>query len=347
MNRWPEVEPLVDQLLELSGEEGEGFLAGCCAGDAELREQVERFMAGIRAAEKDFLAEPAAVYGSIIMSARHSLEPGTVLGGYLIRKKVGRGGMATVYLARDTRHERDVALKVLHHEIAIALGPDRFRREIKVTAGLRHSNILPLFDSGSEQDTLFYVMPYVVGETLRDRLTREIQLPVGDAVRLVQDIAEALEHAHRHGVIHRDIKPENILLQEGHALIADFGVALVTGLGDAERLTVPGGLVGTPAYMSPEQAAGDRDLGPPADIYALGCVLYEMLGGEPPFTGGTPQQVLARHAIDPVPALHIVCPAVPAHVERAIMRALAKRPADRFGSAKEFTDGLMSAFTID
>ena len=339
MNRWPEVEQLVDQLLELSDGARKAFLAARCGDDVELHEQVERFMVGIREAEKDFLPDLAPVPASAFMPAQ--VEPGTTLGGYRITREIGRGGMATVYLARDARHDRDVALKVLHSQIPVVVGPERFLREIKVTANLRHSNILPLFDSGSERDALFYVMPYVEGESLRDRLTREVHLPVDEAIRLAQEIAEALEHAHRHGVIHRDIKPENILLQEGHALVADFGIALARGATDGTPLTAPGAGLGTPHYMSPEQALSASGIGPSSDIYALGCVLYEMLAGEPPFRGRTAQQILARHAVDPVPPLRTVRPDVPADVERAITRALAKLPADRFATAKDFARALV------
>ena len=338
MNRWPEIEQLVDQLLEISVEERTAFLADRCGDDVELREQVERFMAGIREGEKDFLPDLGPVPASALTPS--PVAPGSTLGGYRITREIGRGGMATVYLARDARHDRDVALKVLHPQIAMVVGPERFLREIKVTANLRHSNILPLFDSGSEGDALFYVMPYVEGESLRERLTRETRLPVNDAIRLAQEIAEALEHAHRHGVIHRDIKPENILLQEEHALVADFGIALAP---DGTRLTAPGAGIGTPHYMSPEQATNKRGVGPSSDIYSLGCVLYEMLAGEPPFSGRTAQQVLARHALDPVPPLRTVRPEVSVEVEGAIMRALAKLPGDRFATTRDFGRALLHA----
>jgi eukaryotic-like serine/threonine-protein kinase len=334
MNRWPEIEQLVDQLLELPEGEREAFLASQCTDDADLRKLVERLMGGIRSAEKDFLSSPASLPEAAVMPWK--VEPGHTLGAYRLIREIGRGGMAKVYLARDTRHDRDVALKVLHPDIAIVVGPERFLREIKVTASLRHSNILPLFDSGAEGDVLFYVMPYVEGESLSDRLTREKRLPVEEAIRLAQEIADALGHAHRHGIIHRDIKPANILLQEGHAVVADFGIALTTGQAEITRLTAPGAGIGTPQYMSPEQAASENPLGPSTDIYSLGCVLYEMLGGEPPFTGRTAQQILARHAVDPVPALRTVRPEVSVETEQAILRALAKRPADRFATISDF-----------
>ena len=215
-------------------------------------------------------------------------------GRYTIQRELGEGGMATVYLADDLKHERKVALKVLKPELAALVGAERFLAEIKTTANLQHPHILPLFDSGEADTFLFYVMPYVEGESLRDRLDREHQLPVDDAVRIASDVAEALEYAHGHGVIHRDIKPANILIQAGRPVIADFGIALALSAGGGNRLTETGLSLGTPHYMSPEQATGDQHVGPSTDIYALGCVLYEMLAGEPPHTGSTPQAVLGK-----------------------------------------------------
>ena len=206
-------------------------------------------------------------------------------GRYRIERELGAGGMATVYLARDLKHDRNVALKVLRPELAAVIGAERFLTEIKTTANLQHPHILPLFDSGTADGQLFYVMPYVEGETLRGRLERETQLPVGDAVRLATEIANALEYAHKHGVVHRDIKPENILLQDGSALVADFGIALAVQQAGGERMTATGMSLGTPQYMSPEQAMGQKGVDARSDIYALGAITYEMLIGEPPFTG--------------------------------------------------------------
>ena len=255
---------------------------------------------------------------------------------YTLERELGRGGMATVYLAHDLRHDRPVALKVLHPGLAQALGTERFLREIKLAARLQHPHILSVFDSGETAGQFWFTMPYVEGETLRARLTRERQLPIEDALRIAREAAEALEYAHRHGVIHRDIKPENILLTDEHALVADFGIARAMGSGADEGLTETGFSVGTPAYMSPEQAAGERSLDARTDIYSLGVVLYEMLAGEPPYTGPTAQAIMARRFSEPVPSVHRFRPAVPDSVDRSLRRALAPVPADRFTRAAEF-----------
>jgi eukaryotic-like serine/threonine-protein kinase len=259
---------------------------------------------------------------------------------YAIERELGRGGMATVYLARDLKHERRVALKILHPELASTIGPSRFLQEIRVTSRLQHPHILPVFDSGENAGQLWYTMPFVEGESLRQRLTREKQLPVEEALHIATDVAEALACAHQHGVVHRDIKPENILLEGGQAIVADFGIARAIDAAGGERLTETGLALGTPTYMSPEQGAGAREVDGRSDIYSLACVLYEMLAGEPPFTGPTAQVVLARHSIDPVPSLRTARRTVPAGMEQAIVRALAKVPADRYASAAEFTAAL-------
>jgi len=257
---------------------------------------------------------------------------------YRIERELGAGGMATVYLADDLRHGRRVAIKVLHPELSAVLGPDRFLAEIKTTASLQHPHILPLFDSGSADGLLFYVMPYVEGETLRDRLTREKQLPVGDAIRITSEVAAALDYAHRHGVIHRDIKPENIMLtSDGSTLVADFGIA--RALGGDDGLTQTGFAVGTPAYMSPEQASGDKGIGARTDIYSLGAVLYEMLAGEPPYLGASSRAILAKQLTGPQPRVTTLRQVPPA-VDAALSRALARSPADRFESAAAFSDAL-------
>jgi serine/threonine-protein kinase len=262
-----------------------------------------------------------------------------LVGRYTIERELGRGGMATVYLALDLKHHRPVALKVLHPQLAAVLGADRFLREIETAANLNHPHILPLFDSGRTEEFLFYAMPLVDGESLRDRLERERQLPLDDALQIAREVADALGYAHSCGIIHRDIKPANILLAHGHALVADFGIARAVGAAGGERLTETGLAIGTPAYMSPEQASGERETDGRADIYALGCVLYEMLAGQPPFTGPTARSILARHAIDPVPSLHTVRP-LPPEVEGAVVKALAKVPADRFATAHQFVEAL-------
>jgi len=246
-------------------------------------------------------------------------------GRYTIDREIGRGGMATVYLARDARHQRPVALKVLDPELGAVLGVDRFLAEIQVTANLQHPNLLPLFDSGEADGLLFYVMPFVEGEPLRARLDRERQLPVEDAVRIAVAVANALEYAHGQGVIHRDLKPENILLQAGQPVIADFGIALAVARAGGSRITQTGLSLGTPQYMSPEQATGDRQIDARSDIYSLGAVTYEMLTGEAPHTGNTAQAVIARVLTEFVRSLRVVRPSVPEYVEAAIMRAL-ERP---------------------
>jgi eukaryotic-like serine/threonine-protein kinase len=259
---------------------------------------------------------------------------------YTVVREIGRGGMATVYLAQDLKHPRQVALKVLRPEVAGALGADRFLKEIALAARLQHPHILGLLDSGTAGDVLYYVMPYIDGESLRHRLARESQLPVDQAIVLAQEVAEALQYAHEHGVIHRDIKPENILLSAGQALVADFGIAKAFDAAGGEKLTETGLSLGTPHYMSPEQASATRTLDGRSDIYALGCVLYEMLAGAPPFTGPSAQSILARHSVDPVPNLRTVRSTVTRELERVIRRALAKVPADRFASAEEFAAAL-------
>jgi serine/threonine-protein kinase len=259
---------------------------------------------------------------------------------YRLERELGRGGMATVYLAHDLRHDRPVALKLLRPELAASLGPERFLQEIRIAARLRHPHILPLHDSGETAGRLWYTMPYVEGESLRQRLAREGQLPIEQAVRIATQVLSALGHAHAHGVIHRDIKPENVLLEDGEAVVADFGVARAITAAGHERLTETGLALGTPAYMSPEQAAGSGELDGRSDVYALGCVLYEMLAGQPPFLGHTAQQLLARHAIDPVPPLRTVRATVPEAVEHGVMRSLAKVPADRFPTAAAFAEAL-------
>ena len=261
-------------------------------------------------------------------------------GRYQIEREIGAGGMATVYLARDIRHMRRVALKVLRPDLAAAIGAERFLLEIETTASLQHPHILALHDSGEVDGTVFYVMPYVEGETLRQLIEREKQLPVDVAVRIAIEVANALDYAHRHGVIHRDVKPENILLHDGHAVVADFGIALAASGVGRERLTATGVSLGTPMYMSPEQAMGERAIDARADVYALGCVLYEMLTGEPPFTGPTAQAIVAKVMADEPRAPRQLRKTVPPHVEAALMSALQKLPADRLASAADFAAAL-------
>ncbi|MEK6689543.1 MAG: protein kinase, partial [Gemmatimonadota bacterium] len=261
---------------------------------------------------------------------------------YRIERELGQGGMATVYLAEDIKHDRKVALKVLRPELAAVIGADRFLAEIKTTAALQHPHILPLFDSGAADGFLFYVMPFIEGETLRDRLNREKQLPIADAVRLTTEIAAALDYAHRRNVIHRDIKPENILLHDGSALVADFGIALAASKAGGTRMTETGMSLGTPHYMSPEQAMGEREITARSDVYALGCVLYEMLVGEPPFTGPTAQAIVAKVMTEKPAAPGQFRDTVPEYVDKVVLMALAKLPADRFASAAELSSALAS-----
>lgn len=265
-----------------------------------------------------------------------------IAGRYSLDHEVGRGGMATVYLADDLRHRRRVAVKVLHPDLARAVGPERFLREIEIAAGLSHPHILPLHDSGDADGTLYYVMPFVAGESLQDRLNREGQLPIDDALRIAREVADALHYAHGRGVVHRDVKPANIMLESNHALVTDFGVALIAQPLPEDRLTATGVSPGTPAYMSPEQATGGQVDGR-ADIYALGCVLYEMLCGEPPFTGSNPRVVLTRKLFEPVPSVRRMRETVSPALEHAIVKALARSPADRFRTAAEFAQALEAA----
>ncbi|HEY3934381.1 MAG TPA: protein kinase [Gemmatimonadales bacterium] len=259
---------------------------------------------------------------------------------YRIERELGAGGMATVYLAQDVKHDRKVAIKVLRPELAAVIGAERFLSEIKTTANLQHPHILSLFDSGTIDGTVFYVMPFVDGESLRDLLMREKQLPVDEAIRVAREVADALQYAHAHGIIHRDIKPENILIQGGHALVADFGIALAASKTGGSRMTETGMSLGTPQYMSPEQAMGERELDARTDVYALGCVTYEMLTGEPPFTGPTAQAIVARVLTEPAPSARSKRASVPDTVDAAIRTALQKTPADRFRSAAEFATAL-------
>ncbi|MBA2688326.1 MAG: protein kinase [Gemmatimonadaceae bacterium] len=265
---------------------------------------------------------------------------------YDIDKLIGTGGMATVYLARDVKHHRQVAIKLLNPELGAVLGPERFLAEIRVTANLQHPNLLPLFDSGEADGQLYYVMPFVEGESLRARLDREKQLSVNEAVRIGSAVASALDYAHRHGVVHRDLKPENILLHDGQPLVADFGIALAVSNAGGERVTQTGLSLGTPQYMSPEQATGERSIDARSDIYSLGAVIYEMLSGEPPHTGGTVQAIIARVVTDTPRDLRTGRPSIPDHVSDAVAKALEKVPADRFDNAREMGEALQGQRTV-
>ncbi len=259
---------------------------------------------------------------------------------YAIQEEIGAGGMATVYLAEDLKHHRQVAVKVLRPELAATLGAERFLREIEVVAQLNHPHILALHDSGDDGGFLYYVMPYVDGESLRDRLNREKQLPVEHAIKYTREVADALHSAHRHGVIHRDIKPDNILLQEDHAIVADFGIARAVSAAGGDHLTESGLAIGTPIYMSPEQAAGGDEVTGSSDVYSLACVLYEMLTGDPPFTGPTIESVVRQHLTTDPKLVTDLRATVPIALTSALQKALAKTPADRFTTARGFAEAL-------
>jgi serine/threonine protein kinase len=258
---------------------------------------------------------------------------------YVLERELGRGGMATVYLARDLREERPVAIKAMHRNLVTALGTERFHREMGIAAALSHPLIVPLYDSGDAGGVLYYVMPYVEGESLFQRLERERRLSVDDALGIAHDVADALGYAHGRGVLHRDVKPENILLTGGRAVVADFGLARAIGAADYRKLTETGVVLGTVYYMSPEQLGGHRDLDQRADIYSLGCILYEMLTGEPPYTGSL-EQVVSRIVRAPIPSAQRLVAAVPTAVDQVIGRAIAKPAAERFSSMEEFAAAL-------
>jgi serine/threonine-protein kinase len=261
---------------------------------------------------------------------------------YRVERELGHGGMAVVFLAEDLKHRRPVAIKVLKPELSAAVGSERFLREIEIAATLQHPHILPLFDSGQVPagPFLYYVMPFVEGESLRQLLAREQQLPIATALQITREVGSALQYAHEHGVIHRDIKPENIMMSGGVAVVADFGIARALHAAGPEQLTMSGIAIGTPQYMSPEQAGGSTVVDGRSDQYSLACALYEMLIGQPPFTGPTTQAVIARHLAEPVPSLRVVRQTVPKAMETAILRAMAKLPADRFASIQQFLNAL-------
>ncbi|MEO8578158.1 MAG: serine/threonine-protein kinase, partial [Gemmatimonadales bacterium] len=261
---------------------------------------------------------------------------------YRLDRELGRGGMATVYLAHDIRHNRRVAVKVLHPDLSHSIGPERFTREIQLAARLNHPHIVPLFDSGDAEGFLYYVMPVVEGETLRDRLLRDGQLPLEESLQLVRGIASALDYAHRQNIVHRDIKPENVMLQEGEAVVMDFGIGKAVSSVSDDTLTQTGMVVGTAAYVSPEQAAGESHVDGRSDQYSLGCVLYEMLSGKKPFTGATAQAVLSKRFSEPVPSLRAVFSAATDEVETALLKAMAKDAGDRFTTTVEFARALIA-----
>jgi serine/threonine-protein kinase len=357
-DRWAVIQPLFDQALDLVPDRRRDFLRTACNGDPDLLQEVERLLDAAEPAD-DLLMGPVAAFAAPMVAwvarqraasaAPAGFAPGDWLGPYLIEGELGHGGMATVYRAHDPRHDRTVALKVLRAEVAGVLGRERFAREIGIAARLSHPRILPLYDSGSftREDgspVIYYTMPCLTGRSIRDRLSEVPQLPLGEAVMVARAVASALAHAHAAGVVHRDIKPENILLEDGDVRVADFGIARALDEAGGERLTASGFALGTPSYMSPEQGLGGA-LDGRADLYALGCVLYEMLAGEPPFTGATAQAILARHVAAPVPPLLTVRPEAGRELERIVLRALAKDPAARFPTIAAF-DAALAALEI-
>ncbi|MDB4892042.1 MAG: protein kinase [Gemmatimonadetes bacterium] len=340
--RWRAVDAILQAALACEPERRGAIVAAACGDDWALRIEVMSLLAADVDAGDDFLEQPAAESLRAPDATSLATRLATALAGrYAIEREIARGGMATVYLARDLRHSRHVAIKVLREEVAAAIGAERFLAEIRVTASLQHPHILPLFDSGNAEGLLWYAMPFVEGETLRSHLARVGTLPVAEAVRLAREVADALDHAHVRGIVHRDVKPENVLLQDGHALVADFGIALALEQAGGERITRTGFALGTPQYMSPEQAAGERALDARVDVYALGAVLHEMLAGEPPFAAPTRQAVVRRMMHELPPALILRRPDVTPVVDAAVRRALARRADDRFPSAAAFAAALV------
>ncbi len=347
--RWERLEALW-HAADASPGEGRTEPPDDAVADADLRMEMASLLSCSKEAEAFFQRFASAVDGAAAALGSGGFDEvgqlerlRTALSSrYTLERELGRGGMSTVYLADDLRHQRKVAVKVLRPELAITLGPDRFFREIQVTAGLDHPHILALLDSGEADGILYYVMPWVAGESLRERLRRESRLTIDDAVRIALEVADALDYAHRKDVVHRDIKPENILLADGHARVADFGIARAIDAAGGDRMTRTGLAVGTPEYMSPEQVEGLDEVDGRSDVYALGCVLYEMLSGRPPFTGATARSVFGKHLTADVPPITHGRAVVPASIGNALTRALAKAPSDRFGTAQDLAEALRS-----
>jgi tRNA A-37 threonylcarbamoyl transferase component Bud32 len=348
------VERLFEAARERAWRERADVLAAACAGDPTLQREVESLLAADenagdflesldeeRVAELIAVAAPAEEGGTDVRGAAHVLDQlkAALADRYTVRSEIGRGGMATVYLADDIKHHRRVAIKVLKPDLAGLLGRDRFLREIEIAARLTHPHILPLHDSGEAAGLLYYVMPYVAGESLRDRLHHQKRLPLDDALQIAREVADALGAAHNHGLVHRDVKPENILLEGGHAVISDFGIARAITEAGGDRLGASGVAIGTPAYMSPEQATGEQPLDGRSDLYSLGCVLYEMLVGKPPFKGKSARTIFAKHAHEPAPGLREISN-VPKALKRVILRCLGKTPDARYRTAAELEDRL-------
>jgi serine/threonine-protein kinase len=342
--RWNEVVALFEAVLARPVSEREQFLNEAAGEDAELLEQVDAMLRA-NAASHPLLDATAGRLGSTVASGVTLSLSGQRIGAYEVVREIGRGGMATVYLANDEKHRRSVALKLLHADASSALGGGRFRREIEVVARLQHPHILPLYDSGETNGLLYYVMPLVSGESLRERIARHGPLPIDEVRRLTADVAAALDYAHRRGVIHRDVKPANILVDEEHATVADFGIAHRLVDDTTAELTATGIIIGTPAYMSPEQATGARELDARSDIYSLACVVFEMLTGKPPYTDTSARGVILRHLQEAPPAARSARPSLPLAVDEVLGRAMAKAPDARFGSTREFAQALDAALS--
>ena len=353
--RWADVDRVLDAALDLPRAERAAFIAGACAEDAELRREVERLLVCCEeaAGERNFLEGPATQYAApVLRDLARRADPadapapaalvGALAGRYALEGEIGRGAMATVFFARDRRFDRPVAIKVLRAELARECDVRHFQREIGRTARLNHPHIVQVFDSGDAGGPLYFVMPYMEGGTLRRCLAHTRGLPIAEAVGIARTIAQALDYAHRRGLVHRDVKPENILFAEGEPSLADFGIARALDRVPGETWSSVGIVRGTAEYMSPEQIAAAERVDGRTDVYALACVLYEMLGGATPFTGATPLAVMRRHLRDEPPSLRGVRPQVPRGLERAIMRALAKDPAARPETAAAFAAALVA-----
>ena len=343
--RWTEVVNLFERALERPAEEREQFLTTAANGDEELRKQVAAMLEADSSPSSLLDATPDGLTTTFLKDTGPD-RVGQKVGSYVIVNEIGRGGAATVYLATDVKHHRSVALKLLNADASFALGGGRFRREIDVVAQLQHPHILPLYDSGEMDGLLYYVMPLVSGETLRDRIARDGQLPIDDVRRIAADVGAALDYAHHRGVIHRDIKPANILLDEAHAVIADFGIAHRVVDDGADQLTATGVVIGTPAYMSPEQCTGAREIDARSDVYALGCVLFEMLTGAPPFRAASAVTLVAQHLQGTVPSARALRPELSPRVDDVFSQALAKEPADRFASVRDLVRALNDALAL-
>ena len=340
--RWEEVVALFERVLEQPADKREGFLTEVTASDPDLRQRVADMLRADSTGHPLLDATSGQLRGALGRSPDRSLD-GTHIGPYQVVREIGRGGMATVYLAEDAKHRRSVAVKLLNADASSVLGGERFRREIEVLAQLQHPHILPLYDSGESNGRLYYVMPMVRGETLRDRIARSGPLPVDEVRRLVADVGAALDYAHRRGVVHRDVKPANILVDDEHAMVADFGIAHRELNDETSQLTAPGIVIGTPAYMSPEQATGSHELDARSDIYSFGCVVFEMLAGVPPFRAESAHRILGKHLRDSVPSVLAFREMIPPAVDDVLRRAMAKEPSHRFSSAREFVQSLDDA----